>query len=416
MTEKRNILEHMANSLGQMLDHVTKKHPDRRWMYEAQNHYWDQVHRARELGIPVVWHNQGAAPELLYGLGVIPLCLDVLAASLAAFEEMTARYVDVAHKYIPEHLCAINKTGIGLAMSGEIPKPDAFIYVTAPCDSARIAYPLIADALDIPHFCIDTPFQESEAGYEYIANEMREALLFLEEVTGRRLDWSSMTEVIENSNQSYELFGQIADLRKSVPCPLPGRLLSMNAVALGMTGSPQLVEFLRRQRDVGIAKKRKNEGHLPEEKMRVAWLQNPIFFDFGVMDWMEKEYGAVVAMDTFGFRKEVPIQDPSDEAEVFRGLAKRSLGTPMTHVGASPVEYCLESVAELFRDYKCNVAIFAGHVGCTHNWAVAKLIKDMIYDEFGITTLVFDVDALDPRYASSETIKGRIRSFLEVTQ
>ncbi|MBC8392019.1 MAG: 2-hydroxyacyl-CoA dehydratase, partial [Deltaproteobacteria bacterium] len=227
---------------------------------------------------------------------------------------------------------------------------------------------------------------------------------------------SSMTKVIEYSNQAYELFGQIAELRKTVPCPLPGRLLAMNAVALGMTGSSQLVDFLKAQRDVGREKVRRKEGYLPEEKMRVAWIQNPIFFDFGVMDWMEKEYGAMVTMDAFGFRKDVPIKDTSDKAKVFKGLAKRSLMTPMTHVGSSPVEYWMESTAEILRDYKCNAAIFAGHVGCSHNWAVGKLIKDMISDKFGITTLVFDVDALDPRYASSETIKDRIRNFMEIIQ
>ena len=45
-----------------------------------------------------------------------------------------------------------------------------------------------------------------------------------EQVTGHKRDWSSMTEVMEYSNQAYELISQIAELRKTVPCPLPGRL------------------------------------------------------------------------------------------------------------------------------------------------------------------------------------------------
>lgn len=414
MTEKINILDHISNSLNQMLDHITKKYPERRWMYEAQSHYWDRACQAGKEGVPVVWHNQGVPPELLYGMGVAPICMDVLAASLGAFKTMTAKYVDIAQRYVPEHICAINKTGIGLAASGDIPKPDAVIYSSGPCDSGRIAYPLIADAMEVPHFCIDTPFQESERGYEYITNEIRGALLFLEQVTGYKLDWSSMIKVIEYSNQAYELLGQIAELRKTVPCPLPGRLLGMNAVALGMTGSPQLVDFLRMQHDIGREKVRRNEGHLSEEKIRVAWIHNPILFDFGIYDWMEKEYGAIVPMDAIGFRDDVPIKNTSDEAMVFKGLAKRSLMKPMTHVGSSPVEYWMESATEVLRDYKCDAAIFAGNVGCTHNWAVAKLIKDMIYDKFSITTLVFDVDIIDSRYAGSEAIKGKIKNFIEV--
>jgi len=414
MTEKTNVLGVISKSVNLMFDHISKKYPERRWMYEAQNHYWQRAYEAGKEGAPVVWHNQGTPPEVLYAMDVTPICMDVLAASLAALEDEIAKYIDISHKYVPEYICAINKTGIGIAMSGDIPKPDALIYTSAPCDSARSAYPLIADALDIPHFCIDTPFKESVGGFEYIANEIKKATLFLEQVTGNKMDWSSGTKIIEYSNQAYELFGQIAELRKRVPCPLPGRLLPMNAIALAMTGSPQLVDFLKMQCDVGREKERKNEGFLPEEKMRVAWLQNPIFFNFGIMDWMEREYGAIVPMDAFGFRKVLPIEDTSDEARILKGLAMRSLMTPMTHVGSSPVEYWMESATELLDDYKCNAAIYAGHVGCTHNWAVGKLIKDMIYDKFGVTTLVFDVDALDPRYAGTETIKGRIRNYMEI--
>jgi hypothetical protein len=37
----------------------------------------------------------------------------------------------------------------------------------------------------------------------------------------------------------------------------------------------------------------------------------------------------------------------------------------------------------------------------------------MIYDQFGIPVLMFDVDALDPRYWGSEVIKGKIQEFME---
>ena len=272
--------------------------------------------------------------------------MDVLSASLAA-QALASKYVDIAHEYVPEYICSVNKTAIGLAISGEIPKPEALIYTSAPCDSARISYPLIAEALSIPHYCIDTPFQENERGYEYIADELKGALAFLENVTGQRLDWSSMAEVIKHSNRAYALFEQIAELRKTAPCPLPGRLLAMNAVALGMIGSPHLVNFLEMQLKLGLEKVGEKKGWLAEEKRRVAWIQNPIFFDFGVMDWLEEEYGAVVIMDAFGFRKAAPIEDAQNRGEVFKGLAKRSLMTPMTHVGSSPVEYWMESTTEI---------------------------------------------------------------------
>ena len=412
--EQTNILQQMARSMTQIVDHITKKYPQRSWMYEPQKYYWESACQAKPKGIPTIWHNQSVPPELLYAMDVVPMSMDVLSTSMASFHELTPKYLDIANKYVPDYVCSVNKMIIGLIMSGDIPKPDAMIYTSAPCDSAIISFPLVAKELDIPHFSIDAPFQDNERGYQYIATQLREALVFLEEVAGHKLDWSSMIKVIEQSNASYELFDKLAQLRKKVPCPLPGRLLPMNSIALGMSGSPQLFNYLNRQYEIGFENVRKNAGWLSDEKKRIAWIQNPIYFDIGITDWLEKEYGAIVAMDAIGFRKAIPINNLENEENVFAGLAKRSLMAPMNHTGKSPVEYWMESTSEVIRDYKCDMAIFAGHVGCTHYWAVGKLIKDMIYDNFGVKTLVFDVDALDPRYAGKDVVKDRIRDFMEI--
>ena len=411
---KTNILEYLASALNQITDHMKKKYPERRWMYEPQRSYWESASQAKTNGIPTIWHNQSVPPELLYAMEVVPMSMDVLSTSMASFHDLTPKYLDIANKYVPEYVCAVNRLIIGLVMSGDVPKPDAMIYTSAPCDSAIISFPLVAEELGIPHFCIDTPFQDNERGYRYIADQLSEARVFLEEVAGRKLDWSSMKKVIEQSNASYELFDKIAGLRKNEPCPLPGRLLPMNSIALGMSGHPELLNYLKVQYEIGLENVRKNVGWISGEKKRIAWIQNPVYFDIGIMDWLEKEHGAVVAMDVIGFRKSLPIDDPEDEENVFVGLAKRSLMAPMTHTGKSPVEIWMESAAEVIRDYRCNMAFFAGHVGCTHYWAVGKMIKDMIYDKFGVNTLVFDVDALDPRYAGTDVIKDRVRDFMEL--
>ncbi len=88
----------------------------------------------------------------------------------------------------------------------------------------------------------------------------------------------------------------------------------------------------------------------------------------------------------------------------------------MPHRSSGPAEFWMEAVTQIISEYQCNAAIFTGHVGCKHTWAVAKLIKDMISDRFGISTLIFDVDGLDPRYRGSESIKNKIKNFMEMIQ
>lgn len=416
MKERFDLLQYVSTSLQEISDHIAKKYPERKWMIEVQRLYWDAASQARMKGIPLIMHSPSFPPELIYAFGAIPLCLDGLGARLASLRVGVGKYIDLAQRYVPDHICALNKTGIGVALSGDIPKPDGLIFSATPCDSARIAYPLIADHLDIPHFCLDTPYEQNDRGYEYIGNEMRGASSFLEHVTGVRLDWKRLVRIVEWSNQAYELISQIAELRKAVPCPLPGRLLVLHQVIGIMTGSRELVDFLQTEYDIGKEKVRRNEGHLSDERFRIAWIQNPVWFDVGIYDWLEKEYGAIVTMDAFGFQKSLPIEDPWNEKEVFKGLGKRLLRQPMIHGSSGPTEFWMELVNDIIRDYKCNAAIFAGHVGCKHTWAVAKVIKDMISDQFGIPTLLFDVDGLDHRYRGSESIKNMIKDFMEMIQ
>jgi hypothetical protein len=76
-------------------------------------------------------------------------------------------------------------------------------------------------------------------------------------------------------------------------------------------------------------------------------------------------------------------------------------------------ENYLDAQIDLLRRFKADAAIFAGHVACKSNWAMAKLVKDRIHDELGIPTLNFELDIFDPRVASTEEIKGSLGRFLD---
>ena len=61
-------------------------------------------------------------------------------------------------------------------------------------------------------------------------------------------------------------------------------------------------------------------------------------------------------------------------------------------------------------------AIFGGHIACKTAWASAKLVKDAIYDELGIPTFSFELDAYDPRVVSAESIKAQLEQFLSIVR
>lgn len=63
----------------------------------------------------------------------------------AAFPEGVAGYIDLAEQHVPYHICANNKTFIGLLLSGDLRLPKFILHPSVPCDSNMGTYPVMAE-------------------------------------------------------------------------------------------------------------------------------------------------------------------------------------------------------------------------------------------------------------------------------
>ncbi|MFA4911463.1 MAG: 2-hydroxyacyl-CoA dehydratase family protein [Desulfobacteria bacterium] len=416
MTQK-NIreIENVHNSMQGLLKHVGSKYPERKWMYEPAAKYFELLYEDLVQNKPVAWYFFLLTPELFRAMDIAPFSGEYAGSVISSFPEGIIKYMELAEQHVPDSLCAINKYTLGAALSGDFPYPDMLIHIAAhPCDSASIVYPVLAEYLGVPQFCLDTPYLDDEKSHRYFASQFSKLISFLEEQTNQKLDFDRLRQVVEYSNQAQEYVLKANELRKEVPCPISSRSSATAAGAiLGLAGTPFLVDWYKKQYEMALERVQRNEGALPEEKLRVAMIWSSTFFDLGVLEWMEREYGAVVVMDLLNLWINEPIEDTSSLSKIVHGLASKTLKAPMGRHGRGPVDTLLEEVVGICRDYKADVAIFAGHVGCKYGWASAKLLKDAIKEEVGIPTLFFDFDAYDPRVASSETIKAKIEQFFD---
>ncbi len=408
------LLKYLSERADSVMGYAGKKYPDKAWMFKVQQTYWNDIFEAHQKGKKLVLLGACVPPEIIYAFDAVPLVMDAIATRLAGDPELIQKYIDIAEKNIPATVCGIDKADLGVILSGDFEiKPDAFLYSTVPCDSSRTVYPMIDRHLGVPSMCLDVPYRKDEFGFQYLADQMRDVVAFLEKTFETKLDWKKLEKVIELSNEATRLLSKIGELRRIVPCPLPGRLLVLNELYSSMIGSQAMVDYLQAQYDVGKAIADKGFGCVKEEKYRVTWLQNMVWSNVGIMDWLEKEYGAVVIMDGMGYDRGVIIDNVHDENEVYLGLAKRALATPMIHASSGPAQPWIDLASEFIDIYKINMSMFIGHVGCKHTWAAGKLVKDAIQDKFGIPSLTLDLDAIDGRYKTTEEIKATISEYID---
>lgn len=417
MEGPQNVLKSASDSMNFVRDAIASKYSEKRpewvWIYELYADYFESVYSAKEEGKPIAWINFGVPSEIFWAMDMIPVVVDVMSGTLASTGN-ALRYIDIAEQYIPDYICSNNKTFLGAALAGDIPIPDFFVHPANPCDSNIATYPVIAEHFDFTYFCIDMPYFFDERSIPLVASELKKLISLLEQKTGRSLDLEKLKEVMRNSNDAHEYILKNNELRQAVPCPYSSlEAINEYGVVLALAGTPQLVDYFRRRYEHTKDKVARGEGHLGKdrEKYRLVWIYGAPTFDFSILMWLEKEYGAVSVANMNNNFVMQPVGDISDYDSILKGLAKKVTLMPMTRECGGPWENWLDATMDLLRSYRADAAVFAGHVACKSNWAVMKLVKDKLYDELGVPTLILEMDLFDPRITSSDSIKAQFDKF-----
>jgi len=421
-TQPVNMIDLTCKQVDSIYQHMLSKGmPEVMWTVDIQKFTWEEIRDAQAAGKKLIAFGGPVPVTIMRAFDCVPFFLDTIPTRIASMEDLCGRYIDETEKYAPTSMCAIDKAQLGCALKGEFGiKIDAFVHATVPCDSARIAYPMMERLFGCPCFTFDCPFRHDDKGYEYLADQIQAFIPFMEELTGMKWDaarYEKFKEITIESNKAYEILAQLGDLRKQVPCVLPGRMLVLNEIIAPLAGTPEVTSMLATQlemgnmlTDMGMTATRCPDGQQP---YRVCLMQNMLWSNTGIMDWMEKTYGAITVMDGFGYQDGVIFEDLDNWQSVKLQLAKSMLLVPMIHGATGPTEYWLKTIDKMYEDYKVNVSIFMGHVGCKHTWASGKIVTDYIQEKYGIPTLYVDVDAIDPRYKSNDELRAQIGEYME---
>lgn len=419
-TKPVNMIELTCQQVDSIYQYMRSKNtPEIMWTAEVQKTTWEEIRDAHKNGKKLVAFGGPVPVTLLRAFDCVPFFLDTIPTRIASMEDLCGRFIDETEKYAPTSMCAIDKAQLGCAIKGEFGiEIDAFVHATVPCDSARIAYPLMERLFDCPCYTFDLPFRHDDKGYRYLADQIERFIPWLEEFTGLKWDderKAKLREVRSLANEAHVYLKKLSDMRKQTPCVLPGRMLVLNEMAGFLPGTQTLVDMLKAQYEMGamLTKVGMTGTQCPEERYRVCLMQNMLWSNTGIMDWMEKTYGAITVMDGFGYQEGIMFDDLDDWDSCIISEAKMMCHAPMIHGATGPTDYWLKIIDKMYDEYKVNVSIFMGHVGCKHTWASGKIVTDMIQQKYGIPTLYVDVDAIDPRYKSNDELRAQIGEYME---
>jgi benzoyl-CoA reductase/2-hydroxyglutaryl-CoA dehydratase subunit BcrC/BadD/HgdB len=379
--------------------------------------YVDRIANAKEEGKLVATHGTQQPLEILEAMDVRGVFNEFWGGvgDLIRLESVPQALAVSASIGTPGEVCSFFRNMDGLMHAGKWPRTDMFLYATSVCDNVK-AFHTLGRRYNLPSFGLERSYQPYTAhAMEHWKNEYKRLIAFLEEQTGKKMDYDRLKEVVALSYRLTELHLEIDRLVASVPCPLSPECYSGPLLAIRLLpGTQQAVDYMEKLRDDLKERVEKGIGAIENERFRVMWTSFTPFFDPTLQTFMQEKYGAVSVCDMLShWRGDAKwMLDPDDP---LGNLAYRTLLAPGNCQYSSGVDVAT-NLADKARRFKVDAAIFNNNWGCKTGAGYGTVVKDELMRLVNVPSLILHCDVLDHTFISRAEIEGLMDSFFEMVE
>ncbi len=383
--------------------------------YKILANYYNRLLEAPEKGHFVAAHTVFFPAEILYSMGIVPMHTELTtwmtALFLGAQSDLLAAGAELG---LAPEICSPHRGLAGAFLKKVLPRPDVMLWSNLICDNTSKAGELVMELNDCPGFFLDRPFQKTKDEVNYFIGELREMISFLEQKSGKKMNWDLLSETVARMDEHIKLLQEINELRKTVPSPFPFQgFLKLLSVDYLFPGQPEATEYLVTLRDELVNMVKDGKGAVPNERFRIMTLFVPPMYLMGFLEKISQEYGVVSVVEPhFTLWLEGGL-DPSHPLE---SVAQKSFLIPESRSMYGPLnQQVLDELVCSARDYKVDGAIYWAFIGCRHTCATIKLFKDVL-NEIDIPMLTIDCDLVDPTINSKEEVREKLERFFELLE
>lgn len=384
-------------------------------------YYQESVAQAPSRGIPIAYCTAMIPPEILYAMGVqgvFPENTSVVACA----RQMGVKFCEAAEaRKISRDVCSYSRVGPGMMYLNEgpygaLPKPTFILTTPITCEPHAKWFELYGDYFQVPVLTLENPYISDKIEkhqMDFVISNLKELFASIAQITGKKFDYDRFKEVMKIAFQTRELFWQIMDYRKAIPCPrglreVVGDLFYM----VCLVGLPEALEYMTKARDDVRERVENKIGILPQEKFRLIWDDIPLWYRLQLIDYFS-ERGAIFVTDSYPTATWVGLQfdgghlDPDNPLE--------SLALLQLHQDPYlSLELKLKRFEKMVREWHCDGAVIYSNRGCQVLSGPVPEKERYLKEKAGILTMNFEAEMADPRSLHEAEVKARIDSFLEM--
>jgi len=356
----------------------------------------------------VAWCGLAVPFNLLNAMGITSCFVEFVGAVLAATGTADPFLEEAEQAGFVGDTCGYHRTVMGAARKNIMPEPDFLIATTCPCSGGIAIMENLSDLFNKDLFVLNVPQQDSEQNVAYLADQIKAMVEFVTRHTGEPLDEGKLRQAVENTNRARKIMQDVYQLAQNVPSPTDGRLLSNFGLVMPLfCGTEAAVEIAQAYKDEFTARVDNGIPGVPDEKLRLLWIQNRIQFNNPLVELLEKEYRANIVSDELNDI----FWDPIDPQDPYPGMARRAIAIPLN----GSIQRRIGHLQKLARDYRLDGAINPCNWGCRQGTGARGLISDGL-KEIGVPVLNLEVDCVDKRNFAEGQLRTRVEAFIEMLE
>jgi benzoyl-CoA reductase subunit B len=241
-------------------------------------------------------------------------------------------------------------------------------------------------------------------------HQLREAIVFLEDTTHRKLDWDRLKAIMASVKEATTLRKEAMDMCRAVPSP--GTFFDW-ASALGgvnyMLGKPECSQLYQAMRDEVADRVANRQEAVIGEKYRLYWDGIACWPKLGHLAQKFANLGACVVAGRYtnlGFYSKPDLIDPERPLE---SLAENAVALHLNH----NIDWLIDNVAQLCQEFAIDGLVMHAHRTCRSLAAAQLEVMDGVSRRLGIPGVFFEADIADETFYSDAQVDTRLQALVE---
>ena len=333
--------------------------------------------------------------------------------------DAVTHYLDVIQEFgMPGDVCPMPAAEAGVCIDDDIPIFGACaVQCNTTCDGSLMGNGIISRRLEsegIPCFQLATPLRHTEEGVqEYAAQEIRNAIKFIEEHTGEKWDWDAYFTCAKRFNaETRERIEWMEMSRTDYPQVFGANLaLYAETTYMAIGGKvPAFVEADRKITKLALESYNRKEMLVPEYRHRaIIWgVQAQYYTDF--LPWLQNCWGILPLVDMLSLvsmemiSEDDPEQAIYDMAHLYENMIMRN----RTHGG---YEVLLDDLWRFCEYFRADMVILWEHMSCKALDGMHGMFEQQAR-EHGIKLIWVGHDLMDPRVVPRANTRDDVNRYM----